>query len=63
MCFFNSPEEAIEARGAVIHLENYDLREYSFHKLTQYSLGNNVLDAPASDRHGSPLKGTCVSTM
>jgi hypothetical protein len=37
-------------------------RKYSFQKLPQFSQGNNLLDADASDRDGSLPKDTCVSS-
>jgi hypothetical protein len=35
-------------------------RKYSFEKLTQFSQGNHVLDAPASNPNGSLSRDTCV---
>jgi hypothetical protein len=39
-------------KWAFLHLENYDLEEVSFQKLTQYSEGDNVLDHPPSKTDG-----------
>jgi hypothetical protein len=41
-----------DTKWAFLHLENSDLQEYSFQKLTQFSQGNNVLDAAASNIDG-----------
>jgi hypothetical protein len=34
--------------------------KYFFQKLTEFTLGNNVLDAPASNRDGFVWRDTCV---
>jgi hypothetical protein len=44
------------------HLENYDLQEILLSKLTQFSQGKTVPGAPATDRHGSLSKDTCISS-
>jgi hypothetical protein len=37
--------------------------KYSFEKLTQFSQGNNVLDAPSSNTDVFLSSDTCVSTQ
>jgi hypothetical protein len=37
-------------------------RQYSFQKLTQFSQGNNVLDAPHSNVGGFLSRNICVSS-
>jgi hypothetical protein len=37
-------------------------KKYSFQKLSQFSLGNNVLDTAASDIYGFPWRDTSVSS-
>jgi hypothetical protein len=37
--------------------------EYLYQKLTQFSQGNNVLDAPSSNTHGFFARDTCVSSF
>jgi hypothetical protein len=44
-----------------LHLENDDLQELFHQKLSQFSQGNNVLDAPASNTDGFLLRDICVS--
>jgi hypothetical protein len=44
------------------HLEISDLKEVFFQKLTQFSLGKNVLDAPPCNTGASLLRDTCVSS-
>jgi hypothetical protein len=49
-------------KRGVLPLENPDWQQYSFLKDTQYSQGNNVLHAPASNFHGFISGDTCVSS-
>jgi hypothetical protein len=42
--------------------ENFDLKEFSFQKLTQFSQANNVLDAAASNINGFLWRDTWVSS-
>jgi hypothetical protein len=44
------------------HHENSDLKEVYYSKLTQYSQGNNVLDALASNIYCFLWRVTCVSS-
>jgi hypothetical protein len=45
-----------------LHFENDGFLQELFHqKLSQFSHGNNVLDAPASNMDGFLLRDTCVS--
>jgi hypothetical protein len=43
-------------------LRNVSFREYSLLKQTVFSLGNNVVNAPAPDTNGFLLRYTCVSS-
>ena len=53
MCFFNSAEDAyLEERETISILKYLSCRKHCIKKLTQYSQGINVLDAPASDTDG-----------
>jgi hypothetical protein len=49
-------------KWAFVHLENYDLQENSFQKLTQFWQWNNVLNSPVSNTDGFFLRNTCVFT-
>jgi hypothetical protein len=52
ICFFNSVEYAyLEQNESVSTRKQLSLSKYSFQKLTQFSQGNNVLDAPTSHTH------------
>jgi hypothetical protein len=63
MCFINSGVQAyFSQRESNFTLENSHSRKYSFQKLDQLSLGNNVLDAPTSNTDGFLLSDTCVSS-
>jgi hypothetical protein len=63
MGFFNSAEKAYFLQTEPIStLKNLSCREYSFQKLTQFSQGNNVLDAPAFIKDGFLCRDTCVSS-
>jgi hypothetical protein len=42
----------VEQRDLICALKNFSYTEYSFLKLTVFTLGNNVIDAPASDSNG-----------
>jgi hypothetical protein len=48
-------------KWAFLHLETMIYRKYFFKKLTQFSLGNNVLDANSSNTDGCLWTDTCVS--
>jgi hypothetical protein len=52
MCFYTSANRPISKKISVSSFEIHDGRQYSFQKLTQFSLGNNVLDAPISNIDG-----------
>jgi hypothetical protein len=41
-------------------LKYLDAGSIPFKKVTQFSLGNNVLDAPASNSNGSLSRDSCV---
>jgi hypothetical protein len=45
---------------ACIHLESSELQVDFLEKLTQFSLGNNVPDAPASNTDGFLLRYRCI---
>jgi hypothetical protein len=48
-------------KWAFVHFQNSDLQEVFPLKLTQFSQGNNVLDAAASNIDGILSRDTCVS--
>jgi hypothetical protein len=50
----------LEQTEPYIHLETSELQVDFLEKLTQFSLGNNVLDAPASNKDGFLLRYRCV---
>jgi hypothetical protein len=50
----------LEKNGWLLHLVTQIGRQYSFEKQTQFSQGNNVLEAPASILHGFLLRDTYV---
>jgi hypothetical protein len=50
------------AKRAYQHLETPNLQKVIFQKLTQFSQGNNLLNAPASNTDGFLLRDTCVSS-
>jgi hypothetical protein len=52
----------MEQRQPVSTLKSLSCRKYSFQKLTQFSEGNNVLDAPASNTNGFLLRDASVSS-
>jgi hypothetical protein len=63
MNFFNLSEYTyLEENEHFSTLKTLICRMYSCQKLTQFSQGNNVVDAPASDRDGSLSKDTCISS-
>jgi hypothetical protein len=63
MFFFNLSEKAcLEQNETFSTLKTMICRKYSFEKLTQFSQGNNVLDAAASHIHGFLWRDTCVSS-
>jgi hypothetical protein len=63
MCFFNSAEWAdLEYSECISTLRNLSCSKYSFQKIIQFSQGNNVLDAPASNIDGFISGDTCVSS-
>jgi hypothetical protein len=63
MCFFNLAERVWWSNMRISPLENSDLQEVFLSKLLQLSQSKNTLGAPASDRHGSHSKDTCVSIL
>jgi hypothetical protein len=63
MYFYNLVEWAfLQQNEPISTLKTMIFRKYSFQKLTQFSEGNNVLDAPASNTDGFPSRDTCVSS-
>jgi hypothetical protein len=42
----------LEQRDPICALKNFTYMEYFLVKLTVFTLGNNVVDAPASDTNG-----------
>jgi hypothetical protein len=61
--FFNLAEQAyLEQNKPFSTLKILLCWKYSFQKLTQFSQGNNVLDAPASSSLGFLWELTCVSS-
>jgi hypothetical protein len=53
MYFFNSAEKAyLEQRETIFILKYLSCRKHCIQKLTQYSQGINVLDAPATNADG-----------
>jgi hypothetical protein len=64
MCFFNTAEQAyLEQIECFPPLKTLLGRQYSFQKLTQFSQGNNMLDAPPSNLGGFPSKDPCVYSI
>jgi hypothetical protein len=62
-CVINLLEYAyLEQNEPFSNLKVLMCRKNSFHKLTQFSQVNNVLDAPASNSDGFLLRDTCIST-
>jgi hypothetical protein len=58
ICFFNSAEYAcLEQREPVSNLNNLSCRRYSFQKLTQFTQGNKVIDATASNTDSFSFEG------
>jgi hypothetical protein len=49
-------------KWAFLVIENSDWQELFSQKLSQFSQGNNVLDAPASGTNGFLLRDTCISS-
>jgi hypothetical protein len=63
MCFFNSTEQAsLEPTEPISTLRTTIFKKYSFPKRTQFSMGKNVLVAPASTSDGVLWTDTCVSS-
>jgi hypothetical protein len=53
MCFLNSAQKGLfAANGTFLHHENSDFQDVFLSKLTQFSQGINVLDAPISNTDG-----------
>jgi hypothetical protein len=52
----------LEQTEPISTLKNLSCRKYSFQKLCQFSQGNNVLDAPASNTSGFITRDTYVSS-
>jgi hypothetical protein len=52
----------LEQRKPISTLKNLSYRKYSCQKLTHFSQGNNVLDAPVPNTHGFLMRDTCVSS-
>jgi hypothetical protein len=53
----------LEEKELVFPMENPRSKMYSFEKLTQFSEGNNALDAAASNIDGFLCGDTCLSSM
>jgi hypothetical protein len=47
-------------KKTLLFLENYNMKEVSFHKLILFSQGNHVPDAAASNTHGFLSRDTCI---
>jgi hypothetical protein len=63
VCYPNSAEEAyFQQREPISTLKPLSCNKYSFQKLSQFSQGGNVLDAPASNTGGFHLGDACVSS-
>jgi hypothetical protein len=63
MCFFNSDELAyLEQTMPIAKLKYLTFSKYSFQKVTQFSLGNNLVDAPVSNIDGFLSRDTCISS-
>jgi hypothetical protein len=63
MCFFNSAEGAyLEESEPILTMKNLSSRKYPCAKHTEFSQGNNVLDAPACITLGYLLRDTCGSS-
>jgi hypothetical protein len=63
MCFFNLGESSyLEQTEPISTLKTLSYRKYSFQQLTQFSQGNNILDAPASNTDGFLWRDTCISS-
>jgi hypothetical protein len=61
MCFFNSGEKAyLEQTQPLSTLKFLSCREYFFQKISQFSHGNNMLDARASNTDSFLSRDTCV---
>ena len=52
----------MEQRKPISTLKNLSGRGYDFQKLTSFSHGDNVIDAPVSDTNDFLLRETCVSS-
>jgi hypothetical protein len=62
MCFFNSAKYVyLEQTEHISTLETMLCRMYYFQKLTQFTQGNDVVDAPSSKTKGFLFRDTCVS--
>jgi hypothetical protein len=63
MRFFNSADSnSLEQTEAISTLKHLSCRKDSFHKLTQFSEENNVLDVPASTTKGVFSRDTLASS-
>jgi hypothetical protein len=51
-----------ETKWTFVQVGNSDLQEVFFPKLTQFSQGNNMVDAAASNINGFLWRDTCVSS-
>jgi hypothetical protein len=51
----------LEQRNTICALKTFSYTEYSLLKVTVFSLGNNVVDAPTPDTNGFLLRDACVS--
>jgi hypothetical protein len=56
------PNRPICANRAYIHLKTVIWRKYLLQTLIQFSLGNNDLDATASNRDGCLWRDSCLSS-
>jgi hypothetical protein len=63
MGFFNSAEKAYFEQMSLSPLETMICRKYSFEKFPQFSQGNNVLDAEASNIDDFLWRDSCVSSI
>jgi hypothetical protein len=63
MCFFDIPEYSSKEQSEPFStLKTLICRMYSFQKLTQFSQGDNVLDAPTSNIDGFLSRDTLLSS-
>jgi hypothetical protein len=63
MCFFNSAEKGyLERRETISSWKNLSCRKYCYQNITEFSQGNNVQNAVASNTDGLFCSDICVSS-